>query len=222
MVATNPLSETSWTTRDIARIGRGWWVLLVTGLVSIVAGGIILSIDWTLSDLAAFIGLLLVARGVLSMFSVPVDGAGRGWSIGLGLLETGVGVAVLAWPGPTLLVLAFWIGWYVLFIGTLTIAGAISGRHVLPYWGWLLVLGIVEVLLAVWLLGRPRLTLVAAVYALGFWSMFYGVAQIMLAFDIKRLHRTTSHAADEVTAMTTGDRDGRSRERSGATPAGGV
>lgn len=223
MVATNPFSETSWTAREIERVGRGWWVMLLSGLVSIVAGGIVLSIDWTVSDLAVFIGVLLVARGVLTLFNVPVDGSGQGWSIALGLLEAGVGVAVLVWPGPTLLVIAFWIGWYVLFIGILTIAGAITGRNVLPHWGWLLVLGIAEVLLSVWLLGRPRLTLVAAVYAIGFWCLFYGITQIMIAFEVKRLHRTTSRIADDVAAITTGDRDGQTRERSGGpTPVGGV
>ena len=43
----------------------------------------------------------------------------------VGLLEIGVGIAVWTWPGPTLLVIATWIGWLLLFRGVMTISGAV-------------------------------------------------------------------------------------------------
>ena len=92
-----------------------------------------------------------------------------------------------AWPSPTLLVIAFWIGWYVLFSGIMTISGAIAGRNLIPYWGFMLALGIGEVLLSFWLLARPGITLVAAVLAIGLWTLVVGVIQIIVAIDIKRL-----------------------------------
>src|SRR4029077_5664285 len=155
--------------------------------ISVAAGGIILGTDWSLSDLAVFVGALLLFRGIFTMFSVPIDGAMRGWSIALGLLEALVGLAVWVWPGPTLLVVAFWIGFYVLFSGIMTIAGSISGRDVLPYWGLMLAFGIFETVLSFWLLARPGLTLVAAVLVLGLWALIYGVVQIVLAFEANHL-----------------------------------
>jgi uncharacterized membrane protein HdeD (DUF308 family) len=183
MVATNPFN----TAYSLDRVTRGWWVLLVSGIISVVAGGIILATDWKLDDLAVFIGAVLVFRGLVNTFGVPVDGSSRGWSIALGLLEVALGLMVWAWPSPTLLVIAFWIGWYVLFSGILTISGAIAGRDVLPYWGFLLAFGIAEVLLSFWLLARPSITLVAAVLAIGLWCLVYGVMQIVMAFEIKRM-----------------------------------
>lgn len=194
MLITNPFN----TAYDLDRASRAWWVLLVNGLITVVAGGIILFTDWTLSDLAVFIGALLVFRGLLDMFSIPVDGSGRGWSIALGLLEVGLGVLVWAWPSPTLLVIAFWIGWYVLFSGIMTISGSIAGRHVIPYWGFMLALGIGEVLLSFWLLARPGTTLVAAVLAIGLWALLVGVTQIIVAFDVKRLRETASEADSDL------------------------
>src|SRR5690242_10448569 len=138
MIVTNPMSPGSWTRDEIDRVSGGWWVLLVTGAISVVAGGIILFANWSVTDLAVFVGLVLIIRGVFTTFSVPVDGSVRIWSIALGILETLVGIAVFVWPGPTLLVVAFWIGWYVLFSGIMTIAGSIAGRGVLPYWGLML------------------------------------------------------------------------------------
>lgn len=187
MIVTNPFSSGSWTREQIDSISSAWWVLLVTGIASIIAGGIVLFTDWTVADLAVFIGALLIFRGIFTMFSVPVDGAIRGWSIAFGLLELLVGFAVFVWPGPTLLVVASVIGWYVLFAGIMTISGAISGRDVLPYWVLMLVFGILEVVVSFLLLARPGLTLLAAVFAIGLWCVFYGVAQIALAFEVKEM-----------------------------------
>jgi uncharacterized membrane protein HdeD (DUF308 family) len=183
MLVTNPFH----TTEELDNVTRGWWVLLVSGLVSVVAGGIVLFTDWQLDDLAVFIGALFVVRGVVDMFSVPVDGSSRGWAVVLGALEVGVGIMVWAWPSPTLLVIAFCLGWYVMFSGIVTIAGSITGRDVLPYWGFMLAIGIIEVLLSFWLLARPGITLVAAVLALGLWVLLYGVIQIVIAFDLRRV-----------------------------------
>src|SRR4029077_8688608 len=131
MLVINPFSPRSWTRDQIDNVSRNWWVLLLTGILSVVAGGIILTIDWSVSDLAAFIGAVLVFRGIFTLFSVPLDGSGRGWSLALGAIEALVGLSVWVWPGPTLLVVAFFIGWYVLFSGIMTIAGSITRRDVL-------------------------------------------------------------------------------------------
>ena len=104
-----------------------------------------------------------------------------------GLLEIGVGVAVLVWPDPTLLVVAAVIGWWVLFGGVMTTAGSIGARSILPYWGLFLVFGLVEAAIGIWLLERPGLTLVATVLAIGFWSIFYGVMQITVGVELKQL-----------------------------------
>jgi len=202
VIVTNPFTRGSWTREQIDNVSRGWWVLVVSGILGVVAGGIILAVDWSVDDLAVFIGALLVIRGIFTTFAVPLDGAARGWAVALGVLETVVGLAVWIWPDPTLLVVAFWIGWYVLFSGIMTITGAISGRSVLPYWGVALALGILETLLAFWLLARPGLTLVAAVLALGLWSIVYGVVQIVLGIDVKQMPARADQLGQDLDAVT--------------------
>jgi uncharacterized membrane protein HdeD (DUF308 family) len=187
LIVLNPFASRSVTRRAIEDISRGWWVLFVTGIVSLVAGGLILSVNWSVGALATFVGFALVFRGIFTTFGVPVDGSMRGWSVGLGLLEAAVGVAVWVWPAPTLSVLAAFIGWWVLFSGVMAIAGGIAGRHVLPYWVLTLTFGVIEIVVASWLLARPGLTLLAAVLAIGLWCIVYGIVEIMLAFWVKHL-----------------------------------
>ena len=208
MIVTNPFSPGSWTREQIDRVSSGWWVLLVTGIITLVAGGIILLTDWSVDDLAVFVGLLLILRGIFMLFSIPLDGAVRGWSIAVGVIEILVGFAVFIWPGPTLLVVAFAIGWYVLFAGIMTIAGSIAGRGFLPYWGLMLAFGIFETVFAFWLLARPGLTLVAAVLAIGLWACIYGVVQIVLAFEVKHLPARADDAARNLESVGGGRRFG--------------
>ncbi len=198
MLVTNPFSRGSWTRDQIDRVSSGWWVLLVTGLISVVAGAIILAAKWTVDDLATFIGAVLVFRGIFTMFSIPLDGAGRGWAIALGLLEVIVGIAVWVWPGPTLLVVAFTIGFYVLFAGIMTTAGSIAGRSVFPYWGLTLAFGLLEIVFSFWLLSRPGITLVATVFALGLWCLIYGILLIALSIDLKHAPARADKAANDI------------------------
>jgi uncharacterized membrane protein HdeD (DUF308 family) len=187
MLVTNPLSRPSWASDTVKSLTSGWWVLVVTGIVSVVAGGLIVVIDWSVADLAVFLGFLFIVRGIFTTFSLPIDGSARTLSVVVGLCEVAIGVAVLVWPDPTLLVIAAFIGWWLLFGGVMTIVGSIGLRRLLPYWGLYLAVGIVESALAVYLLGRPGLTLVATVLAIGFWSIFYGIAQIAMGIEIKHL-----------------------------------
>jgi uncharacterized membrane protein HdeD (DUF308 family) len=168
-------------------VSRGWWVLLLTGLISLVAGAIIFFIDWTVGGLAVFVGTLLVVRGAFTTISIPIDGSMRTWSIVLGVVEMFVGLGVFLWPGPALLVVAFAIGWMLVFRGTMAIVGSISSRAYLPSWGVVLTAGILEVLVGLYLLSRPDITLIAAVLAIGFVSMLYGALEIVIAFEVKHL-----------------------------------
>jgi uncharacterized membrane protein HdeD (DUF308 family) len=187
MLVTNPLASRSWSRELVESVSKGWWLLLLSGIVSIAAGGVILLVDWSLNDLAVFLGVLFIVRGVFNMVSLPLDGSMRGWAVALGLLEVGVGIAVVAWPDPTLLVIAAFIGWWVLFSGVMTVVGAVSARRIIPYWGLFLGLGIVEAVVGVWLLYRPGLTLLATVFAIGLWAILYGIVITAAAIELKNL-----------------------------------
>jgi uncharacterized membrane protein HdeD (DUF308 family) len=204
MIVTSPTDTIrSWTRSQVEVVSRGWWVLLASGIISIVAGSIIAFADWTVGGLVVFIGTLLIVRGLSTAFSIPVDGSLRTWSVVLGLLEVAVGVSVWVWPDPTLLVVALYIGWLLMFRGVMTIIGSVASRSFVPYWGVILVAGIVEVLVAFYLLAYPGLTLVATVLAIGLTAVFYGVLEVVLAFEVKRL----PDRFDELTGTSEGRTD---------------
>ena len=201
MIVTNPFSPGSLTRETIKTVSSGWWVLLVSGIASVVAGGLVVFTDWTLDQFVTFVGLLFIFRGVFTALSLPLDGALRGWSVALGLLEVGIGIAVFTWPGPTLTVLGLTVGWWVLFSGIMATAGAIAGRDFLPYWGLMLAYGIIETVFSFYLIARPDVTLVATVLAIGLWVMVTGFVQVILSFEVKNLPRRFDSAVRNIKSM---------------------
>jgi uncharacterized membrane protein HdeD (DUF308 family) len=175
-------------TRDAAQqIARNWWVLLLNGAVLIVAGFLIFSIDWTVRDLATFIGALFIFQGLTEALMTGIDARVRRANIVAGLLSIATGVLIIVWPKPGLLAVAIVLGAWLIVMGTFAISGAVAVRNVLPDWWLLLIIGLLEVPLGVLALANPGATLVALITVAGIWAVAIGVMRVVIAFDVKRL-----------------------------------
>ena len=175
-------------TRDAAQqIARNWWVLLLNGAVLIVAGFLIFSIDWTVRDLATFIGALFIFQGLAEALTTGIDARVRQTNVIVGLLSIASGILIIAWPAPGLLAVAIVLGAWLIVMGVFTMSGAIAARDVLPGWWLLLIVGLLEVPLGVLALASPGATLVALITVAGIWAVAIGVMRVVIAFEVKRL-----------------------------------
>ena len=175
-------------TREAAhQIARNWWVLLLNGAALIVAGFLIFSIDWTIRDLATFIGALFVFQGIAEALTTGIDARVRQASVGAGLLSIATGVLIIVWPTPGLLAVAIVLGGWLIVMGMLAVSESIAAREMLPNWWLLLVLGLLEIPLGVLALANPGATLAALVTVAGIWAVTIGVLRVVLAFEVQRL-----------------------------------
>jgi uncharacterized membrane protein HdeD (DUF308 family) len=182
------------------QMSRNWWVLLLNGAVLVVAGVLIWSIDWTIRELATFIGALFIFQGVAHALTPGLDARARRTNVVAGLLSIAAGIAIIVWPGPGLVAVAIFLGSWLIVSGTLAIAGAFAARGVLPDWWLLLILGLLEIPLGVLALADPGATLAALITVAGIWAVAIGVMRIVLAFQVKRLPQ----AIDEASAAPRG------------------
>ena len=183
-------------TRDLAeRLARNWpWVLL-NGLVLVVVGVLIWSIDWSVRSLSTFIGALFIFEGFWAMLTAGIDN--RAANFGAGLLSIAAGIVIIAWPDPSLIVLGIFLGSWLIVIGTLTIAGAFAARDVLPDWWMLLLLGLLEIPLGVLAFAAPGATLAALITVGGIFAVVVGVGRIVLAFQLRNLPKNVDRAYAE-------------------------
>jgi uncharacterized membrane protein HdeD (DUF308 family) len=187
-------------TREVAQsIASNWWVLLLNGLLLVVAGVLIFSIDWTVRSLATFIGALFIFEGVSTALISGVNSAARRTNVLTGLLSIAAGVVIIAWPNPGLVALAIFLGAWLIVIGTISITSAFAARSILPDWWLVLILGLLEIALGVLALADPGATLAAIITVGGIWAVAVGVTRIVLAFEVKRLPKTVDKAWTEHT-----------------------
>src|SRR6187397_2707672 len=122
-------------THDAAeRLARNWTTLLLNGLVLVVAGVLIWSIDWSVRSLSTFIGALFIFEGLWLMLTSGIDG--RTSNFVAGLASIAAGIAIIVWPSPGLIVLGIFLGSWLIVVGTMTIAGSFAARDIVPGW-WL-------------------------------------------------------------------------------------
>ena len=115
--------------------------------------------------------------------TAAVVGSSRWWWVGYGVLTVIAGLAVLFWPGATLLVLAVIFAVQLLILGVIRIVTAFAtpdtaaGSRALA-----MLLGIVAIVVGVLCLRQPMQTIVALTLVLGvFWLVAGIVGKVMSA-----------------------------------------
>jgi uncharacterized membrane protein HdeD (DUF308 family) len=117
----------------------------------------------------------------------PADMIGRlgrhwGWVFAYGLLTLIAGIAVLAWPSETLLVLAVLFGIQLIISGIFRFVGALAtddltgGTRVL-----LALLGVLSIIVGLWAVRHVLLTLLALIVFLGIFWIVNGAIEIFTA-----------------------------------------
>ena len=183
----NPLSDRDVFEIDEAeQVAKDWWLYLVAGLTSLVFGALILSVDWSVDGLGAFVGTLFIIQGAAFLVTRPLDGGTRSTNVVAGLLGIVAGIVLLAWPDRGLYVLAVFAGIWIVSSGLLHIVGAFVNRHA-PHWWLVLLLGVIEVPIGIWAMRRPGLTLAVIVTLTGAWAIVTGIWQVLLAFEVRNL-----------------------------------
>ncbi len=184
---TAPLEARHSPLREVAeQVRQLWWVPFAAGLVSIGLGLAILATGWTVAALAVIIGLIFIIRGIALALSPAYAGRTAGEHVVAGLAAIIAGIILIAWPGPTLLVLAFFAGAWLTVSGSFHIIATFSRRHELPHWGFTFAVGVIEVLLGIWAMRRPEATLALLVTVIGLWAVLTGVIYCVLAFELRR------------------------------------
>jgi hypothetical protein len=175
-------------TRAVAeQVARNSWMLLVNGALLVVAGVLIFSINWTVRELATFIGVLFIVQGVAEALTTGFDARVRRVNVVTGLLSIASGIAIVVWPGPGIVAVAIFLGAWLIVSGTLAVSGAFATRKLWSDWWLLLVLGLLEIPLGVLALANPGATLAALITVAGIWAVAIGVMRIVLGFELKHL-----------------------------------
>lgn len=194
-------AETEWHRRRMSTFGPPWKLALI-GLVAIAAGIALELVDWTLPQLAAFAAMLFLARGALHVVTTSFEGVVGALSALLGCGEIAIGVLLLAWPSPTLLVIAVVVGVLALTHGIVDATILLATRRDRPRWLPRFVAAAAQVALGVALIARPGGSVRGTAVTLGLLAILEGVIELaegVVGMRRERPRRATRRTAAHAT-----------------------
>jgi uncharacterized membrane protein HdeD (DUF308 family) len=175
--------------------------LLWRGLVAVAIG--VVSVAWP----NVTVGAIVILFAVYAFVAAATDGArafaGRsaGPVVGyllLAVLDVVAGIAALAWPGITALVLTVWIAAWAFVSGVIEVAmafrrGEDAGERAL----WALT-GLVSIALGLVLAIRPDIGAVSLATLFGLFSIVYGISTLVLSAQLRKSGSPTQPLTEPV------------------------
>ena len=161
----------------------GWWLLLLVGLLSIVAGVIILlKPSDSLATLAVIAGIFLLLDGILELAdSFMRSTSDRGLVALVGVLSAIVGVLLIRHPIGGVAAVALLIGIWLIAIGVIRFATAFAEYE---NRGWHALAGIVEVIAGVVIVANPDIGFGTLALLVGLGFIFNGIAMAILGWGM--------------------------------------
>jgi uncharacterized membrane protein HdeD (DUF308 family) len=177
------------------------WLLAVIGLLSIVAGAIVVATPAiSLATLAVITGIWMLVDAAAHLVGVLLD---RGEQrIVAALAGAVIGILLIRHPIPGLVAVALALGLWLILSGIARLVEAIAQRRV----GWLVLVAVVELITGIVIVSDPRIGLTALALIVGIGLIVRGIAMVAIAW-------AAGHAARALA-----DR-GPEERTSGAVPA---
>ncbi len=177
---------------------KNWWVSLVLGILFI--GTALLLMFYPLAGYGALVVLFSVcmfASGILEIFFSVSNRKvlpGWGWNLTAGIIDLLLGLFLICYPLITAAVLPIILAFWIMFRGCMGIGLAMDmSKMGVKGWGWYLAFGILAIICSIAIIWQPAAGALASVYIIAFAFMFMGFVRIMLAFELRDLHKKYTH-----------------------------
>lgn len=117
-----------------------------------------------------------------------INFAVKNWWLSLivGILFFGVGILLMFTPLESYIALSVVFSVTMFVSGIFEISFSISNKKNLSSWGWYLASGIIDLLIGLYLMYYPTMSMAVLPYVVAFWLMFRGFSGIGYAMDLKR------------------------------------
>jgi uncharacterized membrane protein HdeD (DUF308 family) len=171
-------------TEQALDVARAWWVFVLVGVLSLIAGVIIvLQPSNSLATLAVIFGIFLLIDGVVELirsFERAVEN--RALAAILGVLGIIVGIALIRHPFHGVAAIGLLIGIWLVAAGVIRLvrAFAVESHRLLG-----IVIALVEIVVGIVIVSDPHIGYTALAIILGIWLILNGIGLIVLGFAVR-------------------------------------
>lgn len=173
-------------------MAESWQATLVLGVLTLILG-IIVSFhpNGSLNFVAVLIGILMILSGIFHLVRVfDRDESHRIWLGIAGLLFIVIGVILIRHLHLTVALIGLFVGISWIVQGVTALIGGIAGGA-REGRGWWIAFGVVSLIAGIVVAATPTSSLTVLAALLGVWFVIMGLFEIIGAFILRRMVRTT-------------------------------
>ncbi len=182
---------------------KNWWVSLLLGILFI--GAALLLMFYPLAGYGALVILFSVCIFVSGIFEIVFAASNRdvmsgwGWYLAAGVIDLILGAFLVMYPIVSAAALPFILAFWIMFRGFTSIGFSMDLNQIgIRGWGWYLVFGILAIICSIAILWQPGAGVFATVYIVAFAFLFMGFFRVMLAFDLRDLHKNSQALKEKI------------------------
>jgi uncharacterized membrane protein HdeD (DUF308 family) len=187
------VSLSAMTVDPVAQVAKNWWLFLILGLVTVIAG--ILAIVYpgiTLLALGIFAGVSLLMIGVMEIVEAFAESEARAMNAVIGVVSLLAGLVCLRRPGESLLAIVIVLGFWLIIEGVIRFIATFA---VLEDRALMMGLALLDIILGVLILALPELSLVTLAILFAISLLARGGFAIVTAFRLRGVRHGETGAA---------------------------
>jgi uncharacterized membrane protein HdeD (DUF308 family) len=195
------LSSTSLGSREIRTLTWGWWLALLIGALSIVAGIIvILKPSNSLSTLAVIFGIFILIDGILEIAGAILgDSESRGLLAVIGTLSVIAGVLLIRHPLGGVRAVALLLGIWLIAAGVVRLISAFAfpGDRI-----WRIIVALVLGIFGIVIVSAPHIGYATLALIAGICFICYGLGMLAVGWAMHTLRRQGAAIAADASMPT--------------------
>ncbi len=182
------MSSTSLGSREIRALTWGWWLALLIGALSIVAGVIvILKPSNSLSTLAVIVGIFILIDGILEIAGAILgDTESRGLLAVIGTLSVIAGVLLIRHPLGGVRAVALLLGIWLIAAGVVRLISAFAfpGDRI-----WRIIVALVLGIFGIVIVSAPHIGYATLALITGICFICYGLGMLAVGWSMHTIRR---------------------------------
>lgn len=178
---------------QVRALARAWWLAVALGLLSLIAGGLVLAKpDHSLRAVAVIIGIFVLIDGAVELYlSLAGRVEDRATAALLAIVNVIVGVLLIRHPIAGVQAIALFIGIWLIAVGVLRGLAALDTPA--PRLGRLIVAG-VEIIAGIVIVSSPNIGYATLALLVGLSFVANGIAMIVFGILLRTLRRNGRRA----------------------------
>ena len=178
------MSDRSVASEDLRALTWGWWVAILTGVISVAAGVVVLAKPSnSLATLAVVFGIFVLLDGIMELIGAVVGGSpNRGMLAVVGVISVIAGILLIRHPLGGVRAVALIVGIWLVAAGVVNFIGAFDaeGRRVLR-----IVAALVLIVAGIAIVSSPHIGYATLALIAGLGFILYGLGMMAYGWALR-------------------------------------